>query len=79
MTIARLTKLQRLPFYVMWVVGIEVQLTTRMSRLPVRFCGQSLTPLCKQNFQEWKRVISLNFHGEFDCRTKAFDMVKTFL
>jgi hypothetical protein len=28
------------PFYVMWVVGIEVQITTSINRLPVHFRGQ---------------------------------------
>jgi hypothetical protein len=32
-------------FYVMWVVGLEVQITSSTSRFPVRFRGQVWTPL----------------------------------
>jgi hypothetical protein len=34
------------PFHVMWVVGLEVQVATSMSRLPVHFRDQFWTPLC---------------------------------
>jgi hypothetical protein len=54
------------PFYVMWVVGLEVQITTSMSKLPVHFCGQFWTPLHNQNLKEWDGIISLIFHSEFD-------------
>jgi hypothetical protein len=63
------------PFYVMWVVGLEVQITTSMIRLPVQFYGQFRTPLHNQNFHIWKGIISLNFRSEFDGRRDAVDMV----
>jgi hypothetical protein len=33
------------PFYVMFVVRLEVQITASMNRLPVQFRGQFWTPL----------------------------------
>jgi hypothetical protein len=66
-------------FYVMWVVGIEVQITTSMSRLPVYFHSQFWTPLHNQNVQEWKGIISFNFHCEFDGRPNVVGMVKKLL
>jgi hypothetical protein len=54
------------PFYVMWVVRIEVQITTSMSILLIHFCGQFWTLFHNQNIQEWKSVISFNFQCEFD-------------
>jgi hypothetical protein len=63
-------------FYVMWVVGIEVQITISISMLPVHFRGQSLH---NQNVQEWKCIISLNFHCEFDGRPNAFETAKKLL
>jgi hypothetical protein len=50
------------PFYMMWVVGLEVQIMASMSRLPVLFRGQFWIPLHDQNFKEWKGIISFNFH-----------------
>jgi hypothetical protein len=67
------------PFYVMWVVGLEVQITNIMSRLPVHFCGQFLIPLHDRNVQKWKGIISLNYHSEFDGRPNAVDMVEKLL
>jgi hypothetical protein len=67
------------PLHVMWMVGLEVQVTTSMSRLPVHFCDQLWTPLHNQDVQEWKGIFSLNFHGEFDGRPKAVDMVEKLL
>jgi hypothetical protein len=67
------------PFYVMWVVGLEVQITTSQSRFPVHFHGQFWTPLHNQNIQEWKSIISFNFHCEFDGRPNAVEMVKKLL
>jgi hypothetical protein len=67
------------PFYVMWVVVLEVQITTSMSRLPVHFLGQFWTPLHNQNVKEWKGIISFNFHCEFDGRPKAVEVVKKLL
>jgi hypothetical protein len=67
------------PFYIMWVVGHEVQITTSMSRFPVHFHGQFRTPLHDQNIQEQKGVISFNFHCEFDGRSNAVEMVKKLL
>jgi hypothetical protein len=49
-----------------WVVGIEVQIITCISRLPVHFRGQFRTSLHDQDRQERKSVISLNSHCEFD-------------
>jgi hypothetical protein len=40
----------------MWVVGLEVKITTTMSRLPVYFGGQFRTPVHNQNVQEWKGI-----------------------
>jgi hypothetical protein len=34
-------------FYVMWVVELDAQIKTSMSRLPVQFCGQFWNPLLK--------------------------------
>jgi hypothetical protein len=48
------------PFYVIWVVGLEVQVMTSVSRLPVHFRGQFWTPLHNQNVQERKGIISFN-------------------
>jgi hypothetical protein len=60
----------------MWVVRLEVKITTIMSRLPVHFCGQFWTTLHNQNIQEWKGITSLNFHSEFDGRPNDIDMVE---
>jgi hypothetical protein len=67
------------PFYVIWVVELEVQITTSVSRLPVHFRGQFCTPLHNQNVQEWKGIICINFHCEFDGRPKAVEMMKKLL
>jgi hypothetical protein len=48
-------------FHVMWVVGLEVQVATSLSRIPVHFCDQFWTPLHNQDVQEWKGIVSLNF------------------
>jgi hypothetical protein len=66
-------------FYVMWVVGLEVQIMTSMNRFPVDFRGQFWTPHHDQNVQEWKGIISLNFHCEFDGSSKDAEMAKKFL
>jgi hypothetical protein len=65
--------------YVMWVVELEVQILTSMSRLPEHFRGQFRTPLHNQNLQEWKGNISLNFLSEFDGRPNGVEMVKKLL
>jgi hypothetical protein len=65
--------------YVMWVVGLEVQIRTSIGRLPVHFCGQFWAPLHSQIIQEWKGIISLNFHSEFDGKPDVVDMVKKLL
>jgi hypothetical protein len=52
------------PFYVMWVVGFEVQIATCMSRIPVDSCGQFGTPLHDQDVQVRKGIIGFNFHSE---------------
>jgi hypothetical protein len=59
---ARLIKLWTALFYVMCVVGLEVQITTSMSRFLVHCSGQFWTSLHDQNVQEWKGIISFNFH-----------------
>jgi hypothetical protein len=59
------------PFRVMWVVELEVQITTCMSRFLVHFCGQFMSD---QNVLEWKGVISFNFHCEFDGRSNAVEI-----
>jgi hypothetical protein len=46
------------PFYMMWVVGLEVQKTTSMSRFLVHFHGQFLMLLHDQNVQEQKGIIT---------------------
>jgi hypothetical protein len=66
-------------FYVMWVVGLEVKITTSMSRLPVHFCGQFWTPLHNQHVREWKGIFSLNFHSEFYGRPNVVNMLEKFL
>jgi hypothetical protein len=63
----------------MRVIGLEVQITTTMSRLQVHFLGQFWIQLHKQNIQEWKGIISFNFHCEFDGRPNVVEMVKKLL
>jgi hypothetical protein len=46
------------PFNAIWVVGLEVQMTSGMSRLLVHFRGLFWTSLRNQNVQERKGVIS---------------------
>jgi hypothetical protein len=53
------------PFYMMWVVGLEMQITIGMSRFPVHFHAQFWISLHDQNVHEWKGIISFNFHCEF--------------
>jgi hypothetical protein len=48
------------PFYVIYVIGPEMKITTGMSRFPVQFRSQFWTPLHDQNVQEWKGIISFN-------------------
>jgi hypothetical protein len=67
------------PFYVIWVAGLEMQITTGVSRFPVHFCGQFWTPVHDQSVQEWKGIISFNFHCEFDGRSNTVEMVKKLL
>jgi hypothetical protein len=67
------------PFYMVWVVGLEVQITTSMSRFPVHFHGQIWTPLHDQNIQEQKGIISFNFSCEFGGRSNAVEMAKKLL
>jgi hypothetical protein len=55
----------------MWVVGIEVQITTSMSKFLVHFRGQFWAPLHDQVVQERKGIISFNFHCEFDGISNA--------
>jgi hypothetical protein len=67
------------PFYVMWVAGLEMQITTSMSRLPVHFRGQFWTPLHNQNVQQWTGIIGSNFYCEFDGSPNAVEMVTKLL
>jgi hypothetical protein len=46
------------PFYVIRVVGLEVEITTSKSKIPVHFCGQFWTPLLNQNVKEWVLLAS---------------------
>jgi hypothetical protein len=55
----------------MWVVGLEVPVTTSMSKF--------WTPFHDQNVQEWKGIISFNVRCEFDGRPNAVVMVKKLL
>jgi hypothetical protein len=64
------------PFHVMWLVGLEVQITTCMNMFPVHFRGQFRAPLHNQDVQEWKSIISLNFHCECDGMSNAAKVVK---
>jgi hypothetical protein len=64
------------PFYMMWVAGLEVHVTTSMSRFPLHLHGQFWTLLLNQNVQEWKGIISFNLHCEFAGRPNAVEMVK---
>jgi hypothetical protein len=68
-----------LSFYVMWVVDLEVQITTSMSRFSVHFHGKFWTPLQEQNVQQQKDIINFYFHCEFDGRSNAIEMVKELL
>jgi hypothetical protein len=67
------------PFYVMWVVGLEVQIMTSMTRFLVHLCGQFWTPIHDQNFKGWKGIIGFNFHYEFDGSSNAAEMMKKLL
>jgi hypothetical protein len=67
------------PFRLMWVVGLEEQIKTCMSRFSVQFCGQFRTHLRDQGVRERKIIISLNFHYEFDGKSKAVEVVKKLL
>jgi hypothetical protein len=60
----------------MWLVGLEVQITTSMNRFPVHFHGQFWAIVHDQNFQDLKGVISFNFHCEFDGRSNTTEVVK---
>jgi hypothetical protein len=64
---------------VVWVVGLEVQKTTCMSKFPVQFRGQLWTPLHDRNVQERKGIFSFNLHCEFNDRSKDVEVIKTFL
>jgi hypothetical protein len=59
------------PCYVMWVAGLEVQITTNMSRFPAHFHGQFWTPLHDQNVLERK--------GEFYGMANNVNMVTKLL
>jgi hypothetical protein len=48
----------------MLVGGLEVQIITGMKKLSVHFRGPFRTPLHDQDVQEWKSIISFNFHCE---------------
>jgi hypothetical protein len=67
------------PFYVMWMVGLEVQITTSMNRFPVNFHGQFWTYLHDQNVQEREDMISLKFRCEIYGRCNPVEMVKKLL
>jgi hypothetical protein len=67
------------PFYMMWVVGLEMQIMTSMSRFLVHFRGQFWTSLHDQNVKEWKGIISFNFHCECEGRPNAVEMTKKLL
>jgi hypothetical protein len=64
---------------VMWVIGLEVQIITCINRFPVIFLCQFRTFLHDQDVQEWKSIISFNFHCEFDGRSKGVEVVKKLL
>jgi hypothetical protein len=57
----------------------EVQIITGMKRLPAHFHGQFWTPLPDQSVQEWKGIISFDFHCEFDSMPNSVEMAKKFL
>jgi hypothetical protein len=48
------------PFYVMWVVGLEVQITTSMSRFPVYISGQFRTLLHDQTSKKGRLSLASN-------------------
>jgi hypothetical protein len=64
------------PFHMMWVIDLEVQITTGMNCFSVHFCGQFRALLHDQDIQEWNCIISFNFHCEFDGRSETVQMVK---
>jgi hypothetical protein len=53
------------PFYAMWVVGLEVQRTTSMSRLPIHFRGQFWTALQNENVLEVSILLKICPHRKF--------------
>jgi ligand-binding SRPBCC domain-containing protein len=55
-TLARLITLWRPPFYVIWVVALEVQITTFMCKFPVHSLGQFWTPLHDHSNQRFLTV-----------------------
>jgi hypothetical protein len=70
MTLVGLIKLWTAPlFYMMWVVGLEVQITTSMNRFLVHIHGQFWTLLHDQNVQKCKGIISFSFCFEIDGRS----------
>jgi hypothetical protein len=50
------------PFYVMWVIGLEVQITTSTTKLPVPFCGQFWTPLHNHGLQCVVKISVFRYH-----------------
>jgi hypothetical protein len=67
------------PFHMMWVVGLEVQIMTSMSRLLAHFHGWFFTVFHNQNVKERKGIISFNLYCEFDGRPTAVEMLKKLL
>jgi hypothetical protein len=55
-------------FHALWVVWLQVQIMTCMSRFLIHFHGKFKTPLHDQNVQQQKVIISFNFYCEFDRR-----------
>lgn len=64
------------PFHVMWVLALEIQITTCMSRFPVHLRGHFRTLLLDQVSQEQKRINNFHFHSEFDVRSNAVEVMK---
>jgi hypothetical protein len=60
-------------FHMMSAVGIEVQITTRMSRFPVNFCSQFMTPLQDEVIRKWTSII--HFQCEFHDRSNTVEVV----
>jgi hypothetical protein len=60
------------PCQVTWAIGLELQITTCISRFPVHFRGQFRTPLHDEGAQGRRSIINFHFHCQFDGRSKAY-------